>query len=455
MNYEIYNEDCLKGMKKIPDGTIDCIIDDLPSGTTDLEVDIKLPLEEMWAEFKRVTKENAAIVLFSQMPFGAELITSNPAMFRHEWIYEKFLPTGFLNANKMPLRIHENILIFYRNLPTYNAQYFRGEPYKMKRNGRNTKNYRRQKRCPKDSDGWRYPTDVLKFPQPITNNEKTYHPQQKPITLLEYLVRTYTNKGETVLDATMGSGSTAVACINTDRKFIGFETSREYFEIAQVRIEEATARRERLLFLLNHSDLKIIEKTTAELIPYENNPRINDGAVDAVAESIKEFGFKVPIVIDSGNVIVAGHTRLKAAKKLGMEKVPCITADDLTPEQVKAFRLIDNKTHEFSTWSEKDLSKELVELTNFNLQKFGFDESEIKSAEISAVGVEENFSSTEQTAQEEFRLAVLLHKKQAEFIREAMKTVGEPQENFGNKDKAGNQIYEIIRQWKESVNENL
>ena len=195
---------------------------------------------------------------------------------------------------------------------------------------------------------------------------------------------------------------------------------------------------------------------TAELIPYENNPRINDGAVEAVANSIKEFGFKVPIVIDSGNVIVAGHTRLKAAKKLGLEKVPCIIADDLTAEDIKAFRIVDNKTSELATWSEKDLRDELAELTNFNLQEFGFDESQIKSLSVTTDNLlAAEVNPTQINSSNEFRLTVLLHKKQAEFIREAMKTVGEPKENFGNKNKQGNQIYEIVRQWRDLRNENI
>ncbi|MBR0287453.1 MAG: site-specific DNA-methyltransferase, partial [Selenomonadaceae bacterium] len=190
MNYQIYNEDCLVGMKKIADGSVDLILDDLPFGTTDLPQDKKLPVDEMWKEFLRVTKANAAIVLFSQMPFGAELITSNLSMFRHEWIYQKALPTGFLNANKMPMRIHENILVFYRHLPTYNPQWDWAKPYKAKCNTQATLNYRRQERRPIDSDGRRYPTDVLKFKQPIANAETTWHPQQKPVEIMEYLIRT-------------------------------------------------------------------------------------------------------------------------------------------------------------------------------------------------------------------------------------------------------------------------
>ena len=130
MEYKIYNMDCMEGMKNIPDGSIDMILCDLPYGTTENKWDVKLPLEPLWAEYKRVTKRNAAILLFSQMPFGAELIMSNRKMFRYEWIWRKNAAVGFLNANKMPLRAHENILTFYQSLPTYNPQKSKGEPYK-------------------------------------------------------------------------------------------------------------------------------------------------------------------------------------------------------------------------------------------------------------------------------------------------------------------------------------
>ena len=447
---EIYNEDCLKGMKKIADGAVDAIICDLPFGTTDLPQDKKIPIADMWKEFLRVTKDNAAIVLFCQMPFGAELITNNPSMFRYEIIYHKSMPTGFLNANRMPLRSHENILVFYRHLPTYNIQWNWSNPYTMKSSSLPTKNYRKQERKKHDSDGRRYPLDVLKFNQPISNAEKGWHPQQKPIQLLEYLVRTYTNDGELVLDATMGSGSTGVASINAGRRFIGFEIDKGFFDIAQIRMKEAAARRERSIHLMTKSKTEIIEKATEELIPYENNPRNNDGAVDTVAKSIAEFGFRVPIIIDSKNEIVAGHTRLKAAQKLGLKKVPCLLADDLTPEEIKEFRLIENKTRENASWDKKALNAELSELTDFDMKDFGFDTSKLESVDISGADLTpKKISATEPgIPNAEHEITVLLHKKQAEFIREAMKAVGKSR-GVGKAQKAGNAIYEIVRQWTE------
>ena len=239
--------DCLELMKDLPDGSVDMILTDLPYGTTDCSFDVRLPFESVWSEFKRVTKHNAAILLFSQMPFGAELIMSNRKMFRYEWIWEKSLGVGFLNAKKMPLRCHENILVFYRKLPTYNPQWTWGKPYTNFHQGSCGKAYG-WRRCRENiyfnsNDGRRYPKDILSF-----DAIKGGHPTQKPVPLLEYLIRTYTQEGETVLDATMGSGSTGVACVNTDRRFIGFELDEHFFNVADERIKKAIADKEQSLF---------------------------------------------------------------------------------------------------------------------------------------------------------------------------------------------------------------
>ena len=246
----IYNEDCLEGMKKIADGSVDAIICDPPFGTTNCPFDKRLPFAPMWEQFKRVTKRNAAIILFSQMPFGAELIMSNRKMFRYEWIWEKSLGAGFLNAKKMPLRCHENILVFYRSLPTYNPQFTKGKPYDYRHKPKIHRNYHQTFTCgQKNETGDRYPRDVIQFKGVIGGDcKEIVHPQQKPIALLKYLIRTYTNEGEVVLDATMGSGSTGVACVNTGRDFIGFETEKNFFEIAQRRIAEAEAAKAQSLF---------------------------------------------------------------------------------------------------------------------------------------------------------------------------------------------------------------
>ena len=242
----IYNEDCLEGMKRIADGSVDMILTDLPYGITAADFDVRIPFEPMWAQFKRVTKRNAAIVLFSQMPFGAELIMSNRKMFRYEWIWEKSLGVGFLNAKKMPLRCHENILVFYQHLPTYNPQFTKGKPY-VKENYTKTTNYNQLDGITKINNGNRCPRDVVKYTQPQVSMN-SFSPQQKPIDLLEYLIKTYTNDGETVLDATMGSGSTGVAAVNLGRQFIGFELQTKFYDIAKKRIDEALAKKSQELF---------------------------------------------------------------------------------------------------------------------------------------------------------------------------------------------------------------
>ena len=249
MTDKIFNEDCIEGMKRIPDGSVDAIICDPPYQITDAPFDKRIPFEPMWEQFKRVTKHNAAIVIFSQMPFGAELIMSNRKMFRYEWIWEKNLGTGFLNAKKMPLKCHENALVFYRKLPTYNPQFTQGKPYHSKHN--------RIKKSPygegiggsdKKSNGERYPRDVQKFYTSNAGGRIPFHSSEKPVELIEYLIKTYTNENEIVLDATIGSGTTAVACINTNRHFIGFELEEKFYEIAKERIAKAYADKGQRLF---------------------------------------------------------------------------------------------------------------------------------------------------------------------------------------------------------------
>ena len=183
------------------------------------------------------------------MPFGSDLIQSQRKFFRYEWIWEKSLGVGFLNAKKMPLRCHENILVFYRALPTYNPQRWQGRPYWRRGFKATHENYRsiKEKFFSGNETGQLLPRDVQYFKSTV-GQETRYHPQQKPVDLLEYLIRTYTNEGETVLDATMGSGSTGVAAVNTGRNFIGFETEEKFFDIARKRIDEAIALKAQSLF---------------------------------------------------------------------------------------------------------------------------------------------------------------------------------------------------------------
>ena len=246
---ELLNGDCLEVMKSIPDKSVDMVLCDLPYGTTACKWDNVIPFEPMWEQYDRITKKNAAILLFSAQPFTTDLICSNRKNFRYEIIWQKTQASGFLNANKMPLRAHENILVFYKNLPTYN-------PIKTSVNrkdiGRATKPglLRSQQYGTKMmhtiwvETGLRYPTDVIKFSNWNgslfgKNVSHVKHPTAKPVDLLEYLIKSYSNPGDTILDNCMGSGSTGVACVNTNRDFIGIELDDNYFSIAKDRIEAA------------------------------------------------------------------------------------------------------------------------------------------------------------------------------------------------------------------------
>ena len=235
--------DCLDLMQSIPDGSVDMVLCDLPYGVTRNRWDTVIPFEPLWEQYHRVCKRNAAVVLFGQMPFGARLIMSNPREFRYEWIYEKTNPSGFLNSHKMPMKAHENIMVFYRRLPDYHPIRREGfKPYVNRKPGLapGSTNYRDFKRLAYSSpDGTRFPVDVIRFSNPSWGRDTGAHPTQKPVALLEYLIKTYTAEGETVLDNCMGSGSTGVAAVNTGRSFIGIELDGGYFDIAKRRIEEA------------------------------------------------------------------------------------------------------------------------------------------------------------------------------------------------------------------------
>ena len=277
--------DCLEEMKNIPDKSIDMILCDLPYGTTRIKWDNIIPLEDfisvyinkkrvnisrenwllyninklkeydidkinkyfetnkkegLWSIYNRIIKDNGVIVLFAQTPFDKVLGCSNLKMLRYEWIWEKTQATGFLNANKMPLKAHENILVFYKKLPTYNPQKTQGHTpihsyTKYISTQNNTELYGEMK---KEISGGgetdRFPRSVQIF---ASDKQKEHlHPTQKPVALLEYLIKTYTNENETVLDNCMGSGSTGVACLNTNRNFIGIEKDEKYFNIAKKRI---------------------------------------------------------------------------------------------------------------------------------------------------------------------------------------------------------------------------
>ena len=246
-NIELYNGDCLKVMDKlIADGVVvDAIITDPPYGTTACKWDSIIPFEEMWLRLNKLIKPNGAIVLFGSEPFSSALRMSNIKNYKYDWIWEKNKPTNFGNANKMPLKSYEIISVFYKSLPTYNPQGLINIPEKTVKRNKNEEpeaygktgligEFKRSKT--------NFPRQNLKFGM----EGKNVHPTQKPVALMEYLIKTYTNEDELVLDFTMGSGTTGVACINTNRKFIGIELDENYFKIAEERIHKVSSEKENI-----------------------------------------------------------------------------------------------------------------------------------------------------------------------------------------------------------------
>lgn len=235
---DLRHGDCLEVMKTIPDGSVDMILCDLPYGCTACKWDAVIPFKPMWEQYARVIKKNGAVVLFGSEPFSSCLRLSNVTQYKYDWIWEKGEATGHLNAKKQPLRAHETISVFCQGQSVYNPQKTHGHERKVSAKGdQNTPIYGLQtRRVPYDSTS-RYPRTVLRFSK--DKQKIALHPTQKPVPLLEYLIRTYTNENETVFDNCMGSGSTGVAAMNLNRKFIGMELDAKYFEIAKQRIEAA------------------------------------------------------------------------------------------------------------------------------------------------------------------------------------------------------------------------
>jgi len=235
-NITLYNENCLSALEKVADNSVDMIMVDLPYGTTACAWDFVIPMDELWTQYYRVCKENAAMVFTAAQPFTTTLISSNIKDFRYEWIWEKPQGTNPMNAKIMPLKSHENVAVFYRSKPTYNPQMWYSTPYGGFKSDTSKigEVYGSAKSQHRDNpEGSRYPKTVQKFKQ-----EKGFHPTQKPVEMMEYFIKTYTNEGDTVLDNTMGSGTTGVASVNLGRRFIGMEQEQKYFDIAKKRITE-------------------------------------------------------------------------------------------------------------------------------------------------------------------------------------------------------------------------
>lgn len=243
----IYNEDCLSGMLRIPDESIDAIICDLPYGVLnrsnpEAQWDQPLPMEPLWAQYRRVIKDNGAILLFGQGMFTARLMMSQPKLWRYNLIWDKCRTTGHLNANRMPMRCHEDIVVFYKHLPPYHPQITIGKPSHPRGNGehRQTNNcYGRHTNAGDTGErslNEKLPRSIIRIPK--EHESVVYHPTQKPIELIRWLIRTYTDMGGVILDNCIGAGSTAIAAMREGRHYIGFEINKKYYDIAQARIAD-------------------------------------------------------------------------------------------------------------------------------------------------------------------------------------------------------------------------
>lgn len=238
---QVFHADCMDLLPRIESKSIDMILTDLPYGVTNNSDDIPLDLNKLWLQFKRITKDNSPIVLTSQQPFTTDLINSNREMFRYDIIWDKEITSGFLNANRMPLRVHETILVFYNKLPIYNPQFSLGQKShskgSMKMNTNN--NYGRFDRIDKtDQQGEKkYPKSIISFKRPHIESE---HPTQKPVELFEYLIKTYSNENAIILDCCAGSGTTGIACKRTNRKYILVDKNRDYYNIILGNLSQQT-----------------------------------------------------------------------------------------------------------------------------------------------------------------------------------------------------------------------
>ena len=235
-NYELWQGDCLELMKNIRDKSVDMILCDLPYGTTQCKWDTIIPFEELWKQYNRIIKDNNAIVLFGSEPFSSALRMSNVKDYKYDWIWNKVKPSGHLNAKRIPLKQHEIISVFCKGKCNYYPIMTEQKP-RVSRNYLNNKSelFGTEKEVSRVTDK-KYPKTILDFSN--ASQKDKFHPTQKPVELLEYLIRTYTQEGEIILDNTMGSGSTGVAALNLHRKFIGIELEPQYFEIAKNRIQD-------------------------------------------------------------------------------------------------------------------------------------------------------------------------------------------------------------------------
>ena len=239
---ELLHGDCLELMKDIPNCSVDMILADLPYGTTACKWDTIIPFEPLWEQYNRVIKDNGAIVLTGNEPFSSHLRLSNLGNYKYDWKWDKVRGSNFATVKIRPFNSFEDVMVFYKKQPTYNPQMWEGKPYEQKQGyvGEAKQTGLKRESVITKSDGRRYPLSVIRF-----SKESGLHPTQKPVALMEYLIKTYTNEGDTVLDNVMGSGTTGIACLNTNRRFIGMELDETYFNITSERIAGAIIKREK------------------------------------------------------------------------------------------------------------------------------------------------------------------------------------------------------------------
>lgn len=239
ISLKLYNDNCFSVLPTIEENSVNLIFADLPYGKTQNKWDSKLDLSKLWQEWKRILKENGKVILTGAEPFTSELVNSNREWFKYDLIWKKTVSSGQLNVNRMPLRTHESILVFYKKSGVYNQQFTEGKPYNITRKKSNKTNekgesgYNAQKTSSKQNTGYRHPISVLEFPNPRIKDE---HPNHKPLELMKWIVNSYTNENETVLDPCMGTGATGHACKDLNRKFIGIELDTKYFDKAKKKL---------------------------------------------------------------------------------------------------------------------------------------------------------------------------------------------------------------------------
>lgn len=250
MFVDLENGDCLKIMKNIKAESIDLIICDLPYGITKNKFDVRIPFQDLWIEYERIIKENGAIILFGQGKFYIDLVNSNTRLYRYDLVWNKVITSGFLNANRQPLRKHEQIAIFYKRQPVFNPQFTEGKPlhgkgtnYKNKESINNNYGEFKVLEDIRKGSTQKYPTSILEFSKP--HPSVSLHPTAKPVQLLEYLIKTYSNESDTILDNCMGSGSTGIASVKNNRNFVGIEKDKKYFNIAKKLINKELQKEEK------------------------------------------------------------------------------------------------------------------------------------------------------------------------------------------------------------------